>query len=284
MNKINETQNNNIIKSKDIICPKCKEKIMIKINDYIVELYDCKNGHNIKNILLNEYEKTQELNLSKIICNKCEEKNKSNTYNNEMYRCINFKMNLCPLCRSQHDNTHKIINYDLKDYICEIHKESFIKYCIECKKNICLSCYNKHKTHNNIINYDDILPDIDIIKENEIKLRNLIDNLNNDIKNIIKELNKVNENMEIYYNLYKGIIDIYENNKNYEIIKNINEINNNNIIKDLEEIKNNNTINDKVKKILNIYDKMNNNFNKMNNDLNKMNNNLNNINTTKIYK
>ena len=60
VNKINEeNKNNNIIKSKDIICPECKEKIMIKIKDYIIELYDCKNGHNIKNILFDEYEKTQ---------------------------------------------------------------------------------------------------------------------------------------------------------------------------------------------------------------------------------
>ena len=40
VNKINEeNKNNNIIKSKDIICPECKEKILIKIKDYIIELY-----------------------------------------------------------------------------------------------------------------------------------------------------------------------------------------------------------------------------------------------------
>ena len=54
--------------------------------------------------------------------------------------------------------------------------------------NICLSCYNKHKTHNNIIHYEDIIPDIDKIKEDKKKLRKLIDNLNKDIKNIIKNI------------------------------------------------------------------------------------------------
>ena len=49
--------NNNIIKSKSIICPECKENIRIKINDYKIKLYDCKNGHNIDNILFEEYEK-----------------------------------------------------------------------------------------------------------------------------------------------------------------------------------------------------------------------------------
>ena len=145
VSKINENQNNNIIKSKDIICPKCKEKIMIKINDYKIELYNCINGHNIKNILLNEYGKTQEIDISKIICNQCKVKNKGNTYNNEIYRCINCKINLCPLCRLNHDNTHNIINYDKKDFICEIHKDRFIKYCNKCKMNICISCYAKHK-------------------------------------------------------------------------------------------------------------------------------------------
>ena len=68
VNKINqENKNNNIIKSKMIICPECKEKIMIKINNYKIELYDCKNGHKIKNILLDKYEETQKLDLSKII-------------------------------------------------------------------------------------------------------------------------------------------------------------------------------------------------------------------------
>ena len=155
--------------------------------------------------------------MTKIICNKCKEKNKSNIYNNEIYRCINCKMNLCPLCKLNHDKTHDIINYDIKDYICEIHKETFIKYCNECKMNLCLSCNNMHKTHNNVIHYEDIIPDIDKIKEDKKKIRNLIDNLNNDIKNIIKELNKVNENMEIYYKIYEDIINRYESkNRNYK--------------------------------------------------------------------
>ena len=37
-------------KSKYIICPECKDNIRIKIKDYKIELYDCQNGHNIKNL------------------------------------------------------------------------------------------------------------------------------------------------------------------------------------------------------------------------------------------
>ena len=42
-------------------------------------------------------------------------------------------------------------------------------------------------------------------------------------------------------------------------------MNNDNIIKDLEEINNDNNINNKIKYIINIYDKMNNNYNKTKN-------------------
>ena len=41
----------NIIKSKEVICPKCNENILIKINEYKINLFDCKNNHEINNIL-----------------------------------------------------------------------------------------------------------------------------------------------------------------------------------------------------------------------------------------
>jgi len=44
---------------KEIICPKCKKNILINIKDYKINLYGCKNGHKIENILLNEYENIQ---------------------------------------------------------------------------------------------------------------------------------------------------------------------------------------------------------------------------------
>ena len=41
-----------IIKSKEIICPKCNENILIKIDEYKINLYNCKSNHEINNILL----------------------------------------------------------------------------------------------------------------------------------------------------------------------------------------------------------------------------------------
>ena len=36
---------NNIIKSNEVICPRCKENCLIKIKDYKIVLYNCKDNH-----------------------------------------------------------------------------------------------------------------------------------------------------------------------------------------------------------------------------------------------
>ena len=180
----------NIVKSKLVKCPECKENIRIKMNDYKIKLYDCKNGHNIENILLEEYENTQKIDISEIKYNICNINNKSNTFNNEFYVCNTCKKNICPLCKSIHDKNHNIINYEQKEYICEIHNEYYVKYCNTCSINICLSCYNKHNKHD-IISYENIIPDIDELENKIIKLKDSIDIFKSDIKIMINKLNKV---------------------------------------------------------------------------------------------
>ena len=90
LNKINilaysYSDNNNINKaienSKDIICPKCGEKCLIKINDYKINLFKYKNNHNLNNISLDEFQNSQKIDLSKIICNDCKNNNKSTPLN-----------------------------------------------------------------------------------------------------------------------------------------------------------------------------------------------------------
>ena len=105
---------NDIIKSKDVICPICKEIIKMDIKDYKIRLYECKNRHNIENILLDEFEETQNLELNKIICDICHKCNKSISYNNKFFKCNTCNKNICPLCNSNHDKSHKIIDYDEK--------------------------------------------------------------------------------------------------------------------------------------------------------------------------
>ena len=147
------TKINNIIQSKEVICPICKEKYLIKIKDYKIKLYNCINKLE-KEIFINEYDETQDINISNIKCNKCNN-NKGNTYNNEFYKCINCNINICPICKSNHKNNHNIINYDKRYIICNIHNESYFGYCNECKKNICTYCEDEHDNHD-IITYGKI--------------------------------------------------------------------------------------------------------------------------------
>ena len=121
INKNINIENTNIKISKDIICPKCKEICKYEINDYKIKLYGCKNGYVLENINLNEFENNQILDISQIKCDICKVKNKSNTFNNEFYICYECKKNICPLCKTIHDNTFTIINYDNKNNICNKH-------------------------------------------------------------------------------------------------------------------------------------------------------------------
>jgi len=114
-----------------------------------------KNNHEINNILLNQFERLENIDISKKICNKCKINNKSNTYNNKFYRCNIWKINICPLWKSNHNN-HKTINYNNKNYICEIHNKEFNKYCKDWKLNICILCFKEHKNHS-IIYYENMI-------------------------------------------------------------------------------------------------------------------------------
>ena len=113
-------------KLKYIICPECKESIRMEINEYKINLSKCKNGHNIKNILLNEFKKTQNINFTEIKCDICKQNNKGKTYNNEFHKCLTCKKNICSLCKSNHDNKHEIIYYDEKYYKCSKHYDHYI--------------------------------------------------------------------------------------------------------------------------------------------------------------
>ena len=214
----NKENNPNLKKSKNLICPLCQENIRMKIKDYKITLYDCKNGHKINNILLNEFEKTQYIDESKIICQLCKNTNKNETYNNKFFICFSCKINLCPLCKDKHDKTHNIIDYDQKYFICNLHNESFFSYCSSCKKNICLMCENDHIEHK-LISYGKLLRDRNDLnnKLNNFKIK--VNEFKDNIKNIIIQLNNLMEKLDIYYNIYENIVNIYDNrNRNYQIL------------------------------------------------------------------
>ena len=253
VDEIYKTKNDSFEKSKDIICPICNENTQIKIEDYRINLNNCKNGHKLDNILLKDFENTQLLNMSKIKCDICKKNNKSNTYKNIMYKCLNCDKNLCPLCKTNHENKHNIILYELKSYICNLHNETFISYCEKCKKNLCLKCEIDHKNHGNIIFFGDLLADnrktVELFKEK-------IDIFKNDINDMISKLENIKDNIDNYYKIYN---DYLQNNnsqyRNYITLINMKEfINfNNSIFEDINEVVEDNNLVNKLNKLLHLY-------------------------------
>lgn len=124
-----------------IICPNCKEDAQIKIENYKIKVYGCKNFHE-EVMKLNEFIESQYIDKSNILCNIC----KKNSTNIIFFRCTKCKINLCQKCmiihKHENNNINYIINFDNKTYICEYHNKEFIKYCKECRKNICIFCAN----------------------------------------------------------------------------------------------------------------------------------------------
>ena len=255
VNSLDEKENQNgILKNKEIFCPRCGKSINIKIKDYKILLYDCKNGHKFDKILLEEFSKTQKFEEPNIICKNCKDKNNINKI---YYRCYNCKINLCHFCYSIHNQTHKIVNCDKNDYICSIHGDKLCSFCKTCKLNICISCKNKHNLHE-IVDFSSITPNKELIIKNKKELKENIELFHNNIKEIINILNKIIQNIDQYFQIYNNIINNFENDEiNYEILNNLNEIiSNNSILKDMNIINRQNNIKHKFNNMIEIYDKM----------------------------
>ena len=258
VHSLSDNQNkvvNSITQSKEIICPKCFEEINIKIINYKISLYDCKNGHKINDINFKDFPNTQKIDLKNIICNKCTQNNKFNSYNNQFYKCFTCGKNLCPLCQSQHDKGHQTIDYDKINSVCKAHFESFNSYCKTCKKNLCMKCEKDHANHEKVY-YGNIMPDFDEIKLSAENLGKYIYQLNESIEIIIKKLNRYKENINNFYQIYTDVINKVDNNRNYEILNNINEICNNDVIKDIKRIVEENDNKNKFNLILDLSDKL----------------------------
>ena len=254
---VSEIEKDKIYKSKDIICPKCKEQCLISFENFKIKLVGCPNEHIIKNIKLRDFTNTQNINISTIKCNKCKLEKKSNFKNDEFFICLNCQLNLCLLCKNKHDLNHNIITYDQKNYLCRIHNEPFFKYCKQCNENICFSC-DEHNNHE-LLFLVDLKPNIDEKKKilNEIKI--YIDSINKTIKEVINKLNRFTEDINKYYEINKRIFENYNVNRmNYQNLKNIQEISNNNrIYKLLKYINDDNNIKERLLNILNLYENLN---------------------------
>ena len=262
IDKKNLEKNNSLIKTKQTLCPKCMENAKIKFFNYMIIIYNCKNNHKTENILLEQYEKTQIINEEKIICSSCKIRNKEKSFNKKFYFCCACKQNLCQICKDYHSKNHMIINYELKNYTCYEHGDNYNSYCHTCKKNLCIACENDHSNHG-VEYFGKIIHKKENLNNKLKELQTKINKFKDEVKKIQKILDYVLKNIDNYYNIINNIYGSFELKKrNYEILNNINEINNNDLYKDLEEIINENKIQNKFYKINIIY-------NKMKNDLQK---------------
>ena len=275
-----------IMKSKDIICPKCKEHILIKCSNYKIKLFNCKNEHIIDNLSIKDFEKSQYLNYSKIICENCKKRNLGECKLADFNKCYECNINLCDKCQKNHDISHNIMNFGEINYLCGKHKDSFVKYCNNCKIDICCLCEEEHSGHKLTL-YGHIIPKERLLKNNLEKIKECIDKYDdnckeittkvNDAKNkiidydlyneigksyegIIMIVNEVKNIFNSFYNLKKDIINGYDNSKKYyHLLINLKEINDNNsLVEDINKITQENNIKKKFENIIKIYKKKNN--------------------------
>ena len=243
-----------IVQSKEIICPTCKEPCIFTIENSQIKLFNCKNKHTIKGIKFTDFNKTQMLDMSKIVCGLCKNKNKGHSHNNEFYFCLSCEQNICPLCKSQHEKSnpnHKVKNYDEKNYLCPKHIDSFIKYCKNCNLNICFSCTREHEQHE-VFEIKDV--DIGEAKEKLELIKSEIQKVTNKINEIIEHLIRFIDEINMYYEINKNILNNYDlekRNRNYQVLESINNIKiNNEMYNRLRSINNINITLDKINEII----------------------------------
>jgi len=224
---LNEIINENDIKKKKIIINSYKDQNVKDNNNYL----------NAKN--------------KNIVCPRCGEICLINfkEYKISFYKCKNGHiLNNIPF--DEYNLTqkyHEINNNNTQsNYICEIHNQIYNSYCEKSNKNLCKICQKEQKEKLDLIYFEDITPSKKDINNQLTELKSKVNDFNIKIKEYIKILNKICQNMESYYKLSYDILSSYkEDNINYFLIKNIEEITNYNnlILNDLNNIKNNDDIN-----------------------------------------
>ena len=248
----------NYSRAREIICPDCFDSALLDIEKFVINIHDCHNGHQAGNFLLDEIEDCQLIDLTQIKCEVCKIYSRGYTYRNQFYRCTTCKKNLCPICELRHDKTHKIINYDRKNYVCQDHNKSYHSYCKNCKINMCVLCEKNHEKHHIIYLHKMIKRDKDDLMKMLRNMRESVNTFVREVKMIINKLNLVKENMKSLYELYYTIIINYEEERiNYEILKNLDQVRENQeIMETLDTINKEKDITKKFKYMYDMYSEM----------------------------
>jgi surface protein len=206
-----------------MVCPKCHNSSLITFNDYKIKLNCCGE------FTLEEYHQLLETQSSQ----------KSQ---NENPIIIYSRRDLINEERQESE---------INEYICQSHEKKYIFYCEKCKKDFCESCKCEHGKKY-LIEFEKMPKDI-----NEKELSDKIKDFKSDIDDIISILNKIKENIDVYYEINKEMNDSYKNNQ-YTILKNIETINdyNKKVMNDINEIIKQDKILLKFVKLYHIYEKM----------------------------
>ena len=228
-------------KSEDVICPNCYRPGRLLFDHLNVILF-CNIGHTTGNLSLEEYEKTQKINESKIICDICKKNNKSETYNNQFYICFKCKKNICPTCKSLgHNKEHDeyVHKYQDRIFFCDEHNEIYNMYCNTCEKNICIECENEHSSHK-LISYGSVLINAKELLNQQNKIKEIALCIKEKGNKLINQINKIIEDIDKYKDISIDIINNYLNNKkrNYEKLINIKDLisNNNKLFEEIKKI------------------------------------------------
>ena len=263
------------VQSKDIICPECKELCLFTTENCHIKLFNCINNHTTRGIKFTDFNKSQEIDISKIVCGICKNSNKGHTTNYEFYFCLTCKQNVCVLCQNtqEKEKKHTQINYDNKNYICIKHSENFTKFCKNCNSNICYACKPEHAQHETI---DLMNVDFEETKKNLQKIKTEIEKVTNNIKEIINKFDAFLKVINMYYEINKDILEYYGNDdkkRNYQALRNINDINiNNEMYSKLKSINEKNDIIGKIKGIIDLDNEMNKNIKSVTKEKNYINN------------
>ena len=257
-------------KSNVIVCSICKEICKLAIEDYQIKLYGCENGHTIKDISVNDLSKTQYIDESKIICDICKSANKKDQYNKLFHYCNECKQKICALCKTKHDKSHNIIDYDKRHYLCYKHNEKFISYCNDCNKNLCYNCETGHNKDHIRVSFQDFNINKDNLSPIIKGYQGMVAKVNEKIEAIITNLNELKKNIANYNDIFYNVLNNFDQeNRNFYILNNINVLFDNRIIQDMGKISDNkkNSICSDFKILMRMYTKMN--INKISNELKK---------------
>ena len=228
----------------DIVCPKCETTAIIEKKGLNLNVLNCENFHNIKNITFDafdqfvyDYNNDNKEYKKKFRCNICGiPKDKLKV--DKMYMC-SCGCRVCDECRnslhkpenkySSENKGHFQVNIEDKNYYCMKHgAKNYTCYCLDCNSNLCDECKRMHEYEKHEIEYfKDIRVTKDYVKDLEEKADDhktiLLDFI--DITRIIFEkiINTIDDYLNSHIMIENSMVRRFKNGQfNYQLLRNLN--------------------------------------------------------------